>query len=95
MDKKIIIFRFDTLSHVQCYSSEIQLKVDATKTPMECWEDYLALLPVGGYCRYIVRKSTINSKLYVTLENLQTNEVYYRLVAIRYRWINEKDFKLL
>lgn len=95
MEKRIIIFRFDTLSTMQCYSSEITLKVDAIKPAMEHWENYLTLLPKDSYCRYVARKSTINSKAYVTYENVKTGEVYYTLVAIRYKWEGEKDFKLL
>lgn len=46
MDRKIIVFRFDTLSTLQCYSSEVTLKVVDNKTPLQCWKDYLALLPI-------------------------------------------------
>lgn len=43
MNRKIIVFRFDTLSTLQCYSTEVTLKVDANKTLLQCWKDYLAL----------------------------------------------------
>ena len=95
MDRKIIVFRFDTLSTMQCYSSEVTLKVDATKTPLQCWKDYLALLPIDRRYRYVVRHSTIDNKLYVTYENTETCEVHSTLIAIRYRWIDEKNFQLL
>ena len=55
MDRKIIVFRFDTLSTLQCYSSEVTLRVDSAKSPLQCWKDYLALLPVDGRYRYVVR----------------------------------------
>ncbi len=95
MDRKIIVFRFDTLSHMRYYSSEVTLKVDGNKTPLQCWKEYLTLLPIDRRYRYVMRHSTIDNKLYVTHENTETCEVHSTLIAIRYRWINEKNFQLL
>lgn len=95
MEKRIIIFRFDTLSHIQCYSSEVMLKVDATKTPLEHWEDYLALLPLDKRYQCILSTSTIDNKSYVTYVDRFSGEVIQSLQVIRYRWINEKNFQLL
>ena len=95
MDRKIIVFRFNTLSAMQCYSSEVTLKVDAAKTPLQYWKDYLALLPIDRRYRYVMRRSTIDNKLYVTYENAETCEVHSTLITIGYRWINEKNFQLL